>query len=129
VPYTSLEKLRNGATARVTWGDDLSKDEPDSIDPLPQSGKWSVYLTAKGNPDFGQYAPIGPALTVHADTFDGLKALAEEYKECHNLGGGNFGQPVVKRNGKKVGNLAWNGRLFESAQSLNVVDTSEFDTV
>ena len=126
MPFTTLEKLRNGATARVTWGDDPSKNEPDSIDPLPTDGEWSVYLTAKGNPDFGQYAPIGPALTVHADTFEGLRALVEEYKECHFLGGGNFGQPVVKLRGKKIGNLSWGGRLFESTQSFNVVDVSEY---
>lgn len=70
-----------------------------------------------GNPDFGQYAPLSPKVTLQAETLAELKKKVEEYRSYWDLGGGNWVAPVVRKDGKVVGHFSYNGRLWKGAKS------------
>lgn len=73
---------------------------------------YATNLSSVGNPDHGQYAPVSNPETVTADTFAELKAKIRAYIEFWNLGGGNWTRPVIMQQGKAVGRMSYNGRVW-----------------
>lgn len=74
--------------------------------------KYTMKLRSVGNPDFGQYAPVSDPETVSGDTLIEMRAHCDRYTQFWNLGGGNWVDPVVTENGKKIGRFSYNGRLW-----------------
>jgi hypothetical protein len=75
---------------------------------------YTVRLSSCGNPDFGQYAPLSEPETVTRETLADMVKAAEEYRGFWDLGGGNWMTPAIKKNGKVVGYISYNGRVWES---------------
>lgn len=83
----------------------------------PGKARYSMRLRSAGNPDFGQHAPVSEPETVEGDTLREMRAHCERYISEWNLGGGNWTNPVVTENGKKVGHFSYNGRLWSTEKS------------
>ncbi len=79
---------------------------------------YEMKLSSCGNPDHGQYSPISEPEVVRGETLKDMAAHCERYIEEWNLGGGNWKDPIVKLDGKKIGRFSYNGRLW-------AVDTAE----
>lgn len=75
---------------------------------------YTMKLSSRGNPDFGQYAPLSEPETVTGETLADIVKAAERYCGFWNLGGGNWTTPAVKRDGKVIGYISYNGRVWES---------------
>ena len=76
------------------------------------AGEFTVRLASVGNPDYGQYTPVSnPETFVGASVEECAKACLE-YIEKWNLGGGNWTTPPVKRAGKTVAFVSYNGRIW-----------------
>lgn len=74
--------------------------------------KYKMKMSSVGNKDFGQYAPISEPETVSGNTLKEMQAHCERYIETWDLGGGNWMEPVVFENGKKIGRFSYNGRFW-----------------
>lgn len=81
---------------------------------------------SRGNPDYGQRAPVSPPREVEGATVrevvDGLTAYRDEWL----LGGGNWTNPAVTRtDGTPVGYVSYNGRMWNPQHSDEVdIDTA-----
>lgn len=91
-----------------------------------------MLLTVKlpGNPDYQQYAPIGPELRVMVkDAAQGV-ANARGHAVAYNAGGGNF-IADLSVNGQRIARIAFNGSLwpdtpwFSGQKGLSVEDVDE----
>jgi hypothetical protein len=79
---------------------------------------YKVTLTAVGNPDKGQ-DPNSPLWGVDQATIkdNHLDALVEkvwDWQIDNGIGAGNWTDPVVMHNGKRIGTMSYNGRIWES---------------
>lgn len=74
--------------------------------------RYSATLRSVGNPDYGQYTRQSEPKEVKADTIEDLCALARDYIEENNLGGGNWPMTKVKDGKKVVGHISYNGRFW-----------------
>jgi len=79
--------------------------------------KYVMTLRSVGNPDFGQYAPVSERETVSGDTLKEMRAHCEAYIDKWNLGGGNWVDPFVLEDGKKIGRFSYNRRLWSIHKS------------
>jgi hypothetical protein len=74
-----------------------------------------------GNPDFGQdprKPPYGVRIKkIKAKTFDELKTLVREWMSDNDIGGGNWMNPALMRDGEIIGYMSYNGRVW-SDQSI-----------
>lgn len=77
------------------------------------TGEFVMYLESQGNPDFGQFAPVSDPLWVRGKNLKAMVKACEEYIAYWNLGGGNWVDPVVKRNGKKIAYISYNRRVWD----------------
>lgn len=75
---------------------------------------YEVTLKTVGNPDFGQYAPVSPALKVRAETFAALEAQIDAYIEEYGVGGGNWVTPKLLKDGQVVGYMSYNRRVWKT---------------
>ena len=73
---------------------------------------YKVRAATVGNPDFRQYAPIAGPATIEAATLDELRARVRGYMDYHQVGGGNWTSPPVFCDGKKIGNMSFNLRVW-----------------
>ena len=80
---------------------------------------YTVRAATSGNPDFGQYAPISDPATIEAPTLDELRALVRGYMAYHQVGGGNWKMPPVYRDGKKIGNMSFNLRIWRGETAVD----------
>lgn len=78
--------------------------------------RFQARFSSVGNPDFGQYAPVSDPVVVRTATLKEMRVLIEKYIAFWDLGGGNFVDPIVKRDGKKIGRFSYNGRFWRSAK-------------
>lgn len=76
--------------------------------------KYQVTLASVGNPDFRQYAPVSEKQVVEADTLAGIQRAARKYIEFWNLGGGNWRMTPIRSEGKTIGYISYNGRIWTS---------------
>lgn len=79
----------------------------------PSGGMYVMILRSVGNPDFGQYAPISEPEAVKSATLAGMRRAAEAYIAKWDLGGGNFVDPEIRKDGKFVARISYNGRLWD----------------
>ena len=73
--------------------------------------QYSVRLRSCGNPDHGQYGPVSDPEIVRAETLADVVAAVRDYIDRWNLGGGNWINPPLKRDGKKIGVVRYSGWL------------------
>jgi hypothetical protein len=74
---------------------------------------FTIRAATTGNPDHGQYAPISEPHVFEAGSMEELRAMVRGYIQYWSVGGGNWTAPPVKKNGKKIGNLSYNMRLYD----------------
>lgn len=87
--------------------------------------RFVMVLIAEGNPNYSQYAPIAKSTIIGGQTSDELKRLATEYIDNNELGGGNWGFPIIfeGENRTPVARMSYNRRLWEVAISGSLVPT------
>jgi hypothetical protein len=73
---------------------------------------YRLKLSSCGNPDFGQYAPLSPKVTLFCDSITECIDAAQEYRDKHQLGGGNWDGGEVFQGSKMVGRISYNGRYW-----------------
>ncbi len=76
--------------------------------------KFVMILQSVGNPDFQQFAPISEPAAIKGDSLKAMVQAAGEYREFWNLGSGNWVPPEVRREGKPVAWISYNGRVWDS---------------
>ena len=76
--------------------------------------KYSVKVSAHGNPDHGQipYMTVAPGGFVFADSIEECQTIVRKYIEEHNLGGGNWTGGEVYEDGVQIGSISYNGRYW-----------------
>ena len=69
-----------------------------------------------GNPDYGQdpnKPPYGVrVITLKAKTFSELQAKVREWQYENDIGGGNWQQPALLRDGSVIGYMSYNTRVW-----------------
>lgn len=87
--------------------------------------RFVMVLTAEGNPDFKQYGPIAKSIIIGGQTSEELKSLTSEYIDNNELGGGNWGFPIIfeGENRTPVARMSYNRRLWEADISGSPVPT------
>ena len=72
-------------------------------------------LKSVGNVDYQQYSPISnPLRNIKTKTLSQLRNKVEDYIEEWNLGGGNFINPIVYKDGKRIGFFSYNRRFWRT---------------
>lgn len=74
---------------------------------------WTVHLTTVGNPDFGQFSPITDPEDMSAESLPELRDQIKEWQNYWSVGGGNWTEPMIRKNGKPVGYMSYNCRLWK----------------
>ena len=84
---------------------------------------YSIKTEVCGNPDFGQdpsQPPYGVVVeTLHAETMTELRKIINEWMGDNNIGGGNWMNPKVLKNGKTLGFMSYNGRVWDRSPWSN----------
>jgi hypothetical protein len=75
--------------------------------------EYTIHLSAPGNPDHRQYAPIAAPMRVTASKLSEIIAICRRYIEENELGGGNWPMPTVNKNGKPFARVSYNGRCWD----------------
>ncbi len=81
------------------------------------NGRFVMVVRTVGNPDFGQYAAITDPTLLSADAIEGLREAAHKHQSAFQIGGGNWTNPEVKLNGKRVGFMSYNGRIWDKKKA------------
>ncbi len=81
-------------------------------DSLKANDRFEIIVRTVGNPDHGQYTAITTPTRLSADTIDGLREAVRRHQNAFDIGGGNWTNPEVKLNGKRVGFMSYNGRIW-----------------
>jgi len=81
-----------------------------------KAGGFTMKLRSYGNPDFGQYAPVSEPEVATGLTLAEMRSHAEAYRNKWELGGGNWGCPIVKLGKKTIGHFSYNGRFWQGAR-------------
>ncbi len=83
------------------------------------SAKFTVLLSARGNPDYGQNAEQNlPGVATEKKGVDSLNAASEAclaYIAANNLGSGNWSGGAVVEGGVQVARISHNGRIWSMA--------------
>ena len=80
-------------------------------------GQFTVRLRSVGNPDYGQYTAISePEVLVCASARECLEG-AMRYRDEWELGGGNWHGIFIVRDGVKLAEISYNGRLWSVTDS------------
>lgn len=78
--------------------------------------EYLVMLSAAGNPDRGQFAPVAPSTSVRVPSLRAAQRACRAYIDRHDLGGGNWsgGEVHMVRGDmvKRVGRFTYNGRFW-----------------
>ena len=83
------------------------------LNPPSQNGRFSIRVTTVGNPDFSQYAPITDPTTFNSNDWESLVEQLRQYQTDWLIGGGNWTDPVLFKDGKPIGNVSFNCRVWE----------------
>ena len=72
-----------------------------------------------GNPDYGQdpnKPPYGiKPQTIKSDDINELKKKVREWQYENDVGGGNWGSPAVYQDGKVLGYMSYNGKIWDKS--------------
>jgi len=72
-----------------------------------------------GNPDYGQdpnKPPYGvKPQTIKSDDIKELKKKVREWQYENDVGGGNWGSPAVYQDGKILGYMSYNGKIWDKS--------------
>ncbi len=80
-------------------------------------GPYRLFAECVGNPDFQQYAAVGPDLRVEVADFQQAARLFRKWVELNHLGGGNVGPTqLVDDHGKIVAYISYNGRIWSTGK-------------
>ena len=78
-----------------------------------QSEPYSVIMRSVGNPDCGQTGAISEPVEFKGATLSEIVEACRRYIGENNLGGGNWPMTFVMKDGKKIGHISYNGRLWD----------------
>jgi hypothetical protein len=81
---------------------------------------YTMTLKSVANPDYGQRGPQSDEITVEGQTLKEMRAHCELYIRIWDLGGGNWVDPIVMEDGKKIGRFSYNGRLWSLKKSADM---------
>lgn len=85
-------------------------------------GAYKVLLASVGNPDFGQdnrrSLPGVPRKTLRVASLADASRACRAYIEHYELGGGNWLGGEVKKDGKVIAKISYNGRAWEPGDWL-----------
>ena len=132
-PFYSLELFPEDGVSAETISDMqyyLDEYVPGELFKIPQSADpivlgrerdytHEVTLRACGNPDYNQYADIGPKKTVRVCGIEEACKVVRAYQERYEMGGGNCAKehgvvyelrPPKRR--KKIGEVTYGGRFW-----------------
>ena len=91
---------------------------------------YSIKTQVYGNPDYGQdpcEPPYGVDIELlQADDLSQLKALVREWQYENDIGGGNWTHPPLKLDGKVVGYMSYNGRVWKDKSITNTTEEVKF---
>lgn len=77
---------------------------------------YSMKTKVVGNPDRGQdptRPPFGVSvITLAAPSLTSLRSILHEWQSENQIGAGNWTSPPVYRDGKRVGFMSYNGRVW-----------------
>jgi hypothetical protein len=77
---------------------------------------YSIRTEVCGNPDFGQNPnkpPYGVRITtLKAKTFTELREKVSAWIGENDIGGGNWLEPALMRDGSLIGYMSYNGRIW-----------------
>lgn len=83
---------------------------------------YSIKTEVCGNPDYGQNPnkpPYGVRVkTIRASTFAEILDKVREWQSDNDIGGGNWMNPALMRDGELVGFMSYNGKVW-SDQSFS----------
>lgn len=95
------------------------KEIPEDV--LLKPGDYTVDLTNRGNPDFGQDPTRSmygvPERTTRVSSMREASLVCREYIDEHGLGGGNWTGGQIMENGKIVAYVSYNGRVWKPEMS------------
>ena len=78
---------------------------------------YQIKVVVWGNPDYGQdpnKPPYGVKPALIKDTsLAGLRKQVREWQYENDVGGGNWGSPAVMLNGKTIGYMSYNGKVWD----------------
>ena len=87
------------------------------IAPKGAKGAYKVLLASVGNPDFGQDSrrslPGVPRRTLRVASIADASKACRAYIAHYELGGGNWLGGEVKKDGKVIAKISYNGRAWE----------------
>lgn len=76
-----------------------------------------IKLIVFGNPDYGQdpnKPPYGvKPRTISAEDIKQLRTKVRQWQTDNCVGGGNWGSPAVYKDGKLLGYMSYNGKLWD----------------
>lgn len=76
--------------------------------------KYTVKLSAVGNPDFDEPKDIGvPSKQVPVDSYAEASKVAQAFIAEHDLGGGNWSGGQILEGSKVVARVSYNGKVWE----------------
>lgn len=83
-----------------------------------------------GNIDHGQdpsLPPYGVEIEIlRAENFQDLKEMVREWQYENDIGGGNWTHPPLKLDGKVVGYMSYNGRVWKDKSITNTTEEVKF---
>lgn len=78
--------------------------------------QFSIETLVCGNPDYGQdpnHPPYGVEIeTLRSDTYEGILELVREWQRDNDIGGGNWMNPPLVRDGEVLGYMSYNGKVW-----------------
>lgn len=88
----------------------------------------AITIETVGNPDFGQYAPVSDPVELSTDAWSSMVTAIRRHQDEWMIGGGNWTNPVLFRNGKPFGTVSYNCRVWDIGKAWDVADELDPDT-
>ena len=94
---------------------------PDSLFIFPELGRsgdvMRVELSVVGNPDFGQAADLGVAVSyVEVASYAEASAVCRAFLDGGGYGAGNWTGGAIESDGKVVASVSFNGKVWEGGE-------------
>lgn len=90
----------------------------------------TVELSSVGNIDFGEAWKKGemtPTIHKPVRTFREASLVCREYRDDHNLGGGNWSGGCIRFRGLPIAHVSYNGRVWWNSKSCDYDEVTDLD--
>lgn len=75
---------------------------------------YSLTFSIHGNPDYGDSLDWSESHTITGNTIVEIRKAMLAFQGENNVGGGNWGEATLTNNGKLIGYVSYNGRVWAS---------------